>query len=68
MNHFKNKFMKTFLLTAIGYRQVKEVYRNTSVTLGQVENKRLQKQSQYKGFRFEVRTLEGFKAKKVLGR
>lgn len=60
--------MKTFLLTAIGYGQVKEVYRNTSVTLVQVEKKRLQKQSQYKGFRFEVRTLEGLKAKKVLGR
>ena len=57
---------KTFILTAIGYGQVKEVYRNSSVTLIQAEKKRLQALSNWKGYKFEVRTPEGFKAKKIL--
>ena len=58
--------MKTFILTQIGLGQIKEVYRNASVTLVQAEKKRLQSMTCNKNFKFEIRTPEGFKAKKIL--
>lgn len=60
------KMKKTFILTAIGYGHVTEVYRNESVVLVQAEKKRLKAQSQWKMYHFEIRTVEGFKAKPIL--
>ena len=58
--------MKTYLLTWIYCGKVTILRENTQVELIQLAKSQLSKQPQYKKGKFEIRTKEGLKHKKIL--
>lgn len=58
--------MKTYLLTWVHCGRVTIVRESLQVELIQLAKSQLSKQPQYKKGKFEIRTKEGFNAKKIL--
>jgi hypothetical protein len=56
---------KRMLLIAIGMGQVKQVDEGTAAKVGATK-KRYEKDPSWKGWKFQIRTPEGYKAVKVL--